>query len=96
MHSDWKVQNLILFRSFFQNICNPMEVPLTEGELGGLAGYIEPNNQERVAQILHPEEGSTMIAFLKAEHRENVWGIGNDILQTWLRKNPPPGNRIVS
>ena len=78
---------------------NPGNAPddaLTERELGELAEYIEPNHQERVAQILHPEEGSMMVAFLRAEHRDNVWGIGNDILQRWLKKNPPPGNRLVS
>ncbi len=73
-----------------------MLADLTEKELGELAEYIEPNNQERVAQILHPEEGSMIMAFLRAVHRDNIWGIGNDILQKWVVKNPPPGNRLVS
>ncbi len=50
---------------------------MTEAELGKMAEYIEPNNQERIAQILHPEEGSMMVAFLRAECREDIWGIGN-------------------
>ncbi len=73
-----------------------MEEALTEAQLGDLADYIEPNNQERIAQILHPGEGSMMMAFLRAEHRENVWGVGDDILQRWLVKNHHPGNRLVS
>ncbi len=81
---------------YLQTETNPLMTDLTEGELGELARYIKPNNQERVAQILHPEEGSMMVAFLKAQHREDIWAIGNNILQTWLVQNPPPGNRLVS
>ena len=81
---------------YLQTETNPLMTDLTEGELGELAGYIKPTHQERVAQILHAEEGSMMMAFLKEQHRENIWGIGNDILQKWLIKNPPPGNRLVS
>ena len=84
------------FIYYLQKGTDPQEEALTEAELGKMAEYIEPNNQERIAQILHPEEGSMMVAFLRAECREDIWGIGNSILQRWLAKNPPPGNRLVS
>ncbi len=88
----------MVFFSVFKDkpITDEAHPALTEGELGELAEFIEPNNQERFAQILHPEEGSMITAFLRAQHREDIWGVGNDILQKWLNKNPPPGNRLVS
>ncbi len=88
---------LVMYWHFsLQSIQNSLEENLKEAELGQLAEYIEPNNQERLAQILHPGDGSMMMSFLRAKHRENIWAIGNDILQDWLVKNPEPGNKLVS